>query len=102
MKPVYALTMVLFATPALAAETAPLPADVAAYLQRDRQKPECQPKHTPGLSLEEVVDNFITARQSPACAELERERRALLERYKDDKEVVDALALKVGSPGDAI
>ena len=102
MKSIYALSILLFSAPVLAAETANLPADVTAYLQRDRQTPECQPKHTPGLSLEEVVDNFITARQSPACAELERERRALLQRYKDNKEILDALALKVGSPGDAI
>jgi hypothetical protein len=86
----------------LAAETAALPADVAAYLERDRQNAACQPKHLPGLSLEEIVDNFIIARQSPACATLERERKALIERYKENKDVVDALVLRVGTRGDAI
>ena len=102
MKSLYALTAALLAAPALAAETAALPADVAAYLERDRQNAACQPKHLPGLSLEEIVDNFIIARQSPACATLERERKALIERYKENKDVVDALALRVGTRGDAI
>jgi hypothetical protein len=102
MKYISALTAAVLAAPALAAETAPLPPDVTAYLERDRQTAACQPKHLPGLSLEQIVDHFIIARQSPACADLERDRRALIERYKDNKEVVDALALRVGTRGDAI
>jgi hypothetical protein len=102
MKYVYALTAVLLALPAFAAETAPLPPDVTSYLQRDRQTVACQPKHAPGMSSEEVVDNFIIARRSQECAALERERRALMERYKDNKDVVNALTLKLGFIGDAI
>jgi hypothetical protein len=102
MKYSYVLTAVLFAAPVWAGETAPLPSDVAAYLERDRHVAACQPKHLPGLSLEEIVDNFIIARWSPACAPLERERKALIERYKENKVVVDALALRVGTRGDAI
>jgi len=102
MKFAYALTAALIAAPALAAETAALPADVAAYLERDRQNATCQPKHLPGLSLEEIVDHFIIARRSETCAPLERERKALLERYKENKDVVEALTLRVGTRGDAI
>jgi hypothetical protein len=102
MKLVYALTFGVVAFPVLAAETAPLPADVTAYLQRDRQTPVCQPKNTAGLSTEQLVDNLIIARRSPACADLERERKALLERYKDNKDVVDALTLRIGFFGEAI
>jgi hypothetical protein len=54
------------------------------------------------LSLEQIVDNFIIARQSQQCAALERERRALIERYKDNQAIVDALALRVGTGGNAI
>jgi len=64
MKSLYALTAALLAAPALAAETAALPADVAAYLERDR--------------------------------------KALIERNKQNKDVVDALVLRVGTRGDAI
>ena len=96
MKHAYALAMALFAVPVFAAETAPLPPDVTSYLQRNSQAAACQPKHAPGLSLEEIVDNFILARQSPECAALERERLALMERYKDNAEIVNALTLKVG------
>jgi hypothetical protein len=103
MKFACALMATLFAAaPVLAAETASLPADVSSYLARDRQTAACQPKHLPGLSIEQIVDNFIIARWSAACAPLERERKALIERYKDNKDVVDALALKVGTRGDAI
>ena len=102
MKFAYAPIAVLFTTPLWAAETASLPTDVAAYLDRDRQVAICQPKHLPGLSLEQIVDNFIIARRSEACAALERERRALLERYKENKDVVEALTLRVGTRGDAI
>jgi len=98
----HALIAVLFAVPAFAAATAPLPSDVTAYLERDRQTAVCQPKHLPGLSLEQIVDNFIIARRSPACTPLERERKALIERYKDNKDVVEALTLRVGTRGDAI
>jgi len=102
MKFAYALTAALLASPVLAAETAPLPSDVAAYLERDRQVAVCQPQHLPGLSLEQIVDNFIIARRSETCAPLERERKALLERYKENKDVVEALTLRVGTRGDAI
>ena len=102
MKFAYALSVALFALPVFAAETAPLPPDVSSYLQRDRQTAACQPKRSPGLSLDEIVDNFMAARQSPRCAELERERRALMERYKDNKDVVNALTLKIGFIGQAI
>jgi len=97
-----ALIAVLFALPAIAAETAPLPADVRAYLERDRQTPACQVKNVAGLSTEQVVDNWIIARRSPACADLEHERKALLERHKDNKAVVDALTLKMAFFGEAI
>jgi hypothetical protein len=97
-----ALTAVLFALPALAAETPPLPADVAAYLARDRQTPACQPKNTAGLSTEQLVYNLMIARWSPACADLERERMALLGRYKDNKAAVDALTLKIAFVGEAL
>lgn len=96
-----ALIAVSFALPALAAET-PLPPDVTAYLKRDRQVSECQPKNTAGLSTEQRVDNFIIARRSPACAGLERERKALLERYKDNKDVVEALTLRIAFFGEAL
>jgi hypothetical protein len=102
MKLANALIVVLFALPAIAAETAPLPADVAAYLERDRQTPACQAKNAAGLSTEQVVDNWIIARRSPACADLEHERKALLERYKDNKAAVDALTLKIAFVGEAI
>jgi hypothetical protein len=102
MRYLTALAAILFAVPALSAETAPLPADVTAYLERDRATAACQPKHLPGLSLEQIVDNFIIARQSQQCAALERERRALIERYKDNQQIVDALALKLGTGGNAI
>ena len=102
MKFAYALTAVLFAFPALTAETAPLPAEVVAHLERDRQTPICRPKNTAGLSTEQLVDNLIIARRSPACADLERERKALLERYKDNKAAVDALTLKIAFVGEAI
>ena len=102
MKLAFTLTAALLAAPALAAETPSLPADVSAFIERDRQVAACQPKHLPGLSLEEIVDNFIIARRSEACAPLERERRTLLERYKDNKAVVEALTLRVGTRGDAI
>ena len=102
MRFVSALTLVLFALPAFAAETAPLPADVTAYLARDRQVPACQPKNTAGLSTEQLVYNLMIARWSPACAELERERMALLGRYKDNKAVVDALTLKIAFVGEAL
>lgn len=102
MKFAYALTAVLFAQPALAADTAPLPAEVTAHLERDRHTPECQPKNTAGLSTEQLVDNLIIARRSPACADLEHERKVLLERYKDNKAAVDALTLKLGFFGEAI
>lgn len=97
-----ALTAVLFALPALAAETAPLPADVTAYLERDRRTPACQPKNTVGLSTEQRVYNLMIARWSPACADLERERMALLARYKDNKAAVDALTLKIAFVGEAL
>ena len=97
-----ALIAVLFALPALAAETARLPAEVAAYLQRDHQTVECQPKNIAGQSTEQRVDAFIIARRSPACTGLERERKALLERYKDNKDVVEALTLKIAFFGDAV
>ena len=102
MKFACALMAVLFALPALAAETAPLPPEVAAYLERDRQTPACQPKNTAGLSTEQLVYNLMIARWSPACADLERERQALLGRYKDNKAVVDALTLKIAFFGDAL
>jgi hypothetical protein len=102
MKSTYALIAVLLALPAFAAETAPLPADVAAYLERDRQTPECQPKNVAGQSTEQRVDAFIIARRSPACTGLERERKALIERYKDNKQAVDALTLKISFFGDAL
>ncbi len=96
MKHACAVAMALVALPVFAAETAPLPSDVTAYLQRNSQAAACQPKHAPGLSLDEIVDNFIAARQSPECAALERERLALMERYKDNADIVNALTLKVG------
>jgi len=102
MKLVYALTFAVVAVPAFAAETAPLPAEVTAHLERDRQTPACRPKNTAGLSTEQLVDNLIIARRSPACADLERERKALLERYKDNKAAVDALTLKIAFVGEAI
>jgi hypothetical protein len=102
MRLVFALTAVLFALPALAAETTPLPADVTAYLARDRQNPACQPKNTAGLSTEQLVYNLMIARWSPACADLERERVALLGRYKDNKAAVDALTLKIAFVGEAL
>jgi hypothetical protein len=102
MKFVCALTFVLFALPALAAEATSLPADVTAYLERDRQTPACQPKNTAGLSTEQRVYNLMIARWSPACADLERERQALLGRYKDNKAVVDALSLKIAFVGEAL
>ena len=102
MRFAFALTAVLFALPALAAETAPLPAEVAAYLERDRQTPACQPKNTAGLSTEQLVYNLMIARWSPVCAGLERERMALLGRYKDNKAVVDVLTLKIAFVGEAL
>lgn len=103
MKSLLAMAMALLALPAAAAETAaPLPADVASYLQRDRATPACQPKYGPDLSLEQIVDNFILARQSHECATLERERLALRQRYKDNPEILDALALKIGNVGGGI
>ena len=102
MRFAFALTAVLFALPALAAETASLPADVTAYLERDRRAPACQAKNTAGLSTEQIVYNLMIARWSPACAELERERMALLGRYKDNKATVDALALKIAFVGEAL
>ena len=96
MKHAYALAMALVALPVFAAETSPLPPDVTSYLQRNSQIAACQPKHAPGLSLDEIVDNFIAARQSPECAALERERLSLMERYKDNADIVNALTLKVG------
>jgi hypothetical protein len=102
MKFFHALTAVLFALPALAAEPAPLPSEVTAHLERDRQTPACRPKNTAGLSTEQLVDNLIIARRSPACADLERERKTLLERYKDNKAAVDALTLKIAFVGEAI
>ena len=102
MKFAYALIAVSCALPALAAETAPLPPDVTAYLKRDHQVTECQPKNTAGQSTEQRVDAFIIARRSPACAGLERERKAVLERYKDNKDVVEALTLRIAFFGDAL
>lgn len=102
MRFVSALAAVLFALPVLAAETAPLPAEVTAYLERDRRTPDCQPKNTAGLSTEQLVYNLMIARWSPACADLERERMALLGRYKDNKAVVDALTLKIAFVGEAL
>jgi hypothetical protein len=102
MKLVYALTFAVIAVPAFAAETPSLPAEVNAHLERDRQTPVCRPKNTAGLSTEQLVDNLIIARRSPACADLERERKALLERYKDNKAAVDALTLRIAFVGEAI
>ena len=102
MRFVPALVTILFALPALAAETAPLPAEVTAYLERDRQTPACQAKNTAGLSTEQLVYNLMIARWSPACADLERERVALLGRYKDNKAAVDALTLKIAFVGEAL
>jgi hypothetical protein len=102
MRFAFALTAFLFAFPALAAETAPLPPEVTAYLERDRQTPVCQPKNTAGLSTEQLVYNLMIARWSPACADLERERMALLGRYKDNKAAVDALTLKIAFVGEAL
>ena len=102
MKFACALMLVLFTLPALAAETMSLPADVAAYLERDRQTPACQPKNTAGLSTEQRVYNLMIARWSPACADLERERMGLLSRHKDNKAAVDALTLKIAFVGDAL
>src|ERR1700741_2874411 len=95
MRFAFGLTVVLFALPAVAAETPRLPADVNAYLERDHRTPACQPKNTAGLSTEQRVESLIIARWSAACADLERERKALLERYKNNKQVVDALTLKI-------
>ena len=50
--------------------------------------------------MEQIVENFIAARQSTECADLERERHALLERYKDNPEIMDALTLKVSFAAD--
>jgi hypothetical protein len=96
MKWLFLVAVALPALPALAAERAPLPPDVASYIERNRQTAACQPKQSEGLSMEEIVDNFIAARQSKECADLERERRALMDRYKDNPEIVDALTLKIG------
>ena len=102
MRFVFALTAVLFTVPVLAAETAPLPAEVTAYLERDRQAPACQPKNTAGLSTEQLVYDLMIARWSPACADLERDRMTLLGRYKDNKAAVDALTLKIAYVGEAL
>lgn len=95
MKWPYPVAVALLALPALAAEHAPLPPEVTAYLERNRQTVACQPKQTKGLTIEEIVEDFIAVRQSKECADLERERHALMERYKDNAEIVNALTLKV-------
>jgi hypothetical protein len=102
MKYGYALAAAVLAMPVWAAEPAPLPPDVTAYLERDRQTPACQPNYAPGLSTEQIVYNYILARQSATCAALERERLELLARYKDNRDIADALALKLAFVGDAL
>ena len=96
MKRLYLVAIALVVSPGFSAERAPFPPDVAAYIERDRQTVACQPKRSERLSMEEIVESFIAARQSKECADLERERRALMERYKDDPDIVNALTLKVG------
>src|SRR5882762_8672341 len=80
----------------LTAESAPLPPDVTSYIQRDRQTVACQPKPSEGLTAREIVENFPAIRDNKECADLERERRALMERYKGNKDAVNALTPKVG------
>jgi|SRR6185503_11437602 len=95
----FCILMAAVVLPASAAERPPLPADVAAFIQRDRQTVSCRLTQPKGKTPNEIIEEYVALRRSEQCAFLERERHVLMERYKDNQTVVNALRLKVGFVG---
>src|SRR5260221_14762581 len=85
--------------PALAADANRLPPDVESFLQRQQHSATCQLNQAKGSNVQEVLQNFKAILASEGCADLQRERGALAERYKDNKEVMNALTPKIGFVG---
>jgi hypothetical protein len=81
--------------PAVAAAPV-LPTDVTAFIQRDIDTIDCRPKPRDGATPQEIIDEYIALRSSEVCAHLERERRELMERYKDNEVVQRILVPKIG------
>ena len=99
MKGLYTLWVVFLVLPATAAERAVLPADVTAFIERDRQTASCRLTQPKGKTPNEIIDEYVALRSSEGCAFLERERRILVERYKDNRAVMNALTPKIGFVG---
>ena len=99
MKGSWALAATLFVLPASAAERPALPDDVMAFIERDRQTASCRLTQPKGRTRQEIIDEYLALRSSEQCAFLESERRILIERYKDNRDIMNVLALKIGFVG---
>jgi hypothetical protein len=77
----------------VAAQSPPLPPEVISFNRRVQQTVACHPK---GETIEQVMESLAALQSQKECADLERERAVLIDRYKDNKDAVNALKPKFG------
>lgn len=83
----------------LTSAAAGLPPDVMAFLHKAGQNANCLPAQTDGKTPDQLVKEYVDLLASKACAAQEAERRALADRYKGNRDVLNALMPKIGFVG---
>lgn len=76
-----------------------LPPDVMAFPHKAGENANCLPAQTDGKTPDQLVKEYVDLLASRACAAQEAERRALADRYKGNRDVLNALMPKIGFVG---